>query len=185
MTGSVYEGARIRIDDIDRIAEAQLQPYMWFEETPRLVKLTLIASLWMVLCRRANTSLRSFDMLFAAFDDFIFSRTGIFSGSLRQIAMFYFAGGLDRWIKVQRNSSAERAFGELTNSAMERLPSDFPTREILHSLTSYHDTAYGVAMPILSLRWAGDTPLGRAIENMQSVAAGTHYAAVVATKNQQ
>jgi hypothetical protein len=105
--------------DVDQIVEAQLEPYMSFEEIPRTVKLNLIALLWMVLCRRGSVAKASFDAQFAAFDDFMFERTGIFSGTLRQVAMFYFAGALDRWIKVQRDSKAVRAFAGLSNSAWD------------------------------------------------------------------
>lgn len=125
-----YE-SRFGTVDLDRIVEAQLEPYRGrLGETPTTVTLTLLALLKMVLIRRSVMPHRDLDAQWAAFDEFLFGRLGIYAGAIRTIALLYFSGRLDRWIPTQRNSNADSALAVLTNCAWDLFLGSLP-RQIL------------------------------------------------------
>ena len=105
--------------NLDRIVEAQLEPYARFNQVPTVVTLSLICLLKMVIIHRCTMPDRSLDVQWAAFDEFVFSRLGVFAGTLRNIALLYFAGKLDRWIRPQRNSKPEAALASLSRCAWD------------------------------------------------------------------
>jgi hypothetical protein len=121
---SVYR-ERFRTTDFDEIVEAQLAPYAEVRE-PFQVKLFLVALLAMVGIRRFTHAMKAIRHQFAAFDDFVFGRLGFVSSEIRNLALFYFGGRLDKWIRVQQNSRGSKALELLTNSAWDlalgRLP---------------------------------------------------------------
>jgi|ERR1700681_117980 len=129
---SAYE-ARFGTTDLDRIAAGQLQGYVTPPPTPISVTIYTIVLLKVVLIRRCLMPTRSFDAQWSAFDDFFFSRLGIYSVQARTMALFYFAGKLDHWIKTQRNSDPEQALDLLTNSAWDLYLGSLPQHVLAHS----------------------------------------------------
>lgn len=127
-----YESA-FGTTDLDRIVEAQLEPYMSRVETPFPVTVNLSALIEMVLIRRCRIPDRGFDAQWAAFDAFMFDRLGIFAGRLRTAAIFYFAGRLDGWIRTQKGSRPDRALDALSNCAWDLFLGNLPEQILAHS----------------------------------------------------
>lgn len=111
---------------LDDIVDAQLEPYRVFTKAPSEVNLWLCSLMKMVLIRRIELPGKHISKQFAAFDDYMFNRLGMVSSKHRFMALFYFGGLLDKWIKVQRNSIGLRSLELLYNSAWDiylgRLP---------------------------------------------------------------
>lgn len=128
-----YYEAEFGTTDRGRIVEAQLEPYMSRPQTPFAVAANLSAMIEMVLIRRCRMPTRSFDAQWAAFDAFMFDRFGIFAGRLRTVAIFYFAGRLDRWIRTQKDSRPDRALDALTNCAWDLFLGNLPEQILAHS----------------------------------------------------
>ena len=105
--------------DLDQIVAAQLAHYAAFTETPPEVTLSLICLLKMVTIHRGTMPTRDFDAQWKAFDDFVFGRLGAYAGSMRLVALFYFAGKLDGWIRTHRNSNSEAAVDALSRCAWD------------------------------------------------------------------
>ncbi len=129
---SAYE-VRFGTTDLDSIVTDQLQGYVNPPPTPIPVTIFTIVLLKMVLIRRCLIPTRSFDAQWSAFDDFFFSRLGIYSGQARTMALFYFSGKLDHWIKTQQNSDPEQALDLLTNSAWDLYLGSLPQHVLAHS----------------------------------------------------
>jgi hypothetical protein len=105
--------------DLDQIAAHQLEPYRRHEHVPSAVAINHIAIMKMVLIRRVEMPRKGPAAQWAAFDEFMFEMFGVHAATLRFLALFYFAGVLDGWIRVQRGSSAQKAMAELENSAWD------------------------------------------------------------------
>ena len=105
--------------DLDKIVSAQLEPYNITSHRHPAVDLNWMCLLKMVIIRRATFRTSGLDAQWAAFDDFIFCRLGFYAATLRFIALFYFAGKLDAWIRPQRGSNPERASGALLSCAWD------------------------------------------------------------------
>lgn len=127
--------------DLDEIAAKQLEPYTIQKGLPPQVKLWLTSLVTMVLIRRVDKPEKSFDSQWSAFDDFLFNRIGLYQGSHRILALLYFSGHLDRWIRTHRNSKPEEALKALTSSAWDLFLGALP----IHILAGCPESA-----PILS-----------------------------------
>jgi hypothetical protein len=128
-----YYEAEFGTTDRDRIVEAQLEPYIARPQTPLEVTVSLCAIIEMVLIRRCKMPTRTFDAQWAAFDAFMFDRFGFFAGRLRTVAIFYFAGRLDRWIRTQKDSRPDRALDALANCAWDLFLGNLPEQILAHS----------------------------------------------------
>jgi hypothetical protein len=120
--------------NLDEIARLQLSPYAeTIVATPVEVTLNLIALQKMVLIRRCEMPQRQLSAQWAAFDEFFFYKVGIFSAQIRKLALLYFSGKLDGWIKVQRSSKPADAASLLLNSAWDLYLGSLPLHILAHS----------------------------------------------------
>lgn len=132
---------RFGTTNVDEIVEAQLAPYAAVHE-PLHVKLYLIALLTMVGIRRFTHARKAIRYQFAAFDDFIFECFGTISIEIRTLALYYFGGRLDKWIKVQQNSRGTKALELLTNSAWDLQLGRLPRQLLAESPEKQPSLAY-------------------------------------------
>jgi hypothetical protein len=125
--------------DLDEIAAHQLEPYRQHEHVPSMVTVNLVALMKMVLIRKAEMPRKGPAAQWAAFDDFMFGTFGIHAATLRFLALSYFAGVLDGWIRIQRGSSVEKAIEDLENSAWDLFLAALP-QQILAGSPPEHAT---------------------------------------------
>jgi hypothetical protein len=119
--------------DFDELARLQLEPYRGYETTPPVVTVNLIAFIEMVLIRKSTLATKSLEAQWEAFDSFLFGNFRAHLATLRFTALHYFAGALDRWIKVQRASAPQKAYDALENSAWDLFLGGLPQRLLAES----------------------------------------------------
>lgn len=132
---------RFGTTNVDEIVEAQLEPYADVRE-PFQVKLYLVVLLTMVGIRQFTHARKAIRYQYEAFDEFVFGRLGFLGSEIRNLALFYFGGKLDKWIKVQQNSRGAKALKLMTNSAWDLALGRLPRQLLAESPEDQPSIAY-------------------------------------------
>jgi hypothetical protein len=115
--------------DFDEIVASQIEPAtLLASEPPAAVRLHLACLMRMVQIRKVELSRGSPQRQAAQFDDFVHHRIGAQLATMRIVALFYFGGYLDTFIRLQRGQRIAKMLGDLQNCAWDLYLASLPIK---------------------------------------------------------